>query len=270
MDRLPAVGPVIDTPMEGKSQNLFESLSSPRDQTPLSRASGISRIEELGCDWFFHNFLCCSPEDLVMNKVIGRGSGGVVSKAFLHGQTVAVKALKKLSPPSSWASKTPELNLFHGISHPNLVQIYGVYQVVEMRNSEPSACILDSDELLDSVFESGTMHLQCPTQYQSTALHRENRKVMVVMEFCDRGSLWDAVKKKEFCLGGPKCAPLYSRIVEVAMEIACAMQHLHELHIVHGDLKPQNVMLTESGVLGKKPIAKVGDFGLCRRPQSGR
>merc|ERR1719317_821147 len=42
-------------------------------------------------------------------------------------------------------------------------------------------------------------------------------------------------------------------------EIACAINSLHELKFVHRDLKPDNVLISNTGHV------KVGDFGLSRR-----
>ena len=48
------------------------------------------------------------------------------------------------------------------------------------------------------------------------------------------------------------------RILDVAIQIARGLQYSHEQGIVHQDVKPANVMMTQQGV------AKVTDFGLAR------
>jgi alkyl hydroperoxide reductase subunit AhpC len=54
------------------------------------------------------------------------------------------------------------------------------------------------------------------------------------------------------------------RAADVARQVASGMAVAHARGIVHGDLKPENVMVTEDGV------AKILDFGLARRDMRTR
>lgn len=45
------------------------------------------------------------------------------------------------------------------------------------------------------------------------------------------------------------------------LDVACGMRFLHEKHIVHRDLKTQNILL---GIENDQMVAKVGDFGMSR------
>src|SRR6266446_5502814 len=72
----------------------------------------------------------------------------------------------------------------------------------------------------------------------------------IAMEFVDGQSL-DAVAKQK---------PLeISRVVEIAVQVADALDAAHSSRIVHRDIKPANISLNERGQV------KVLDFGLAKR-----
>ncbi len=66
---------------------------------------------------------------------------------------------------------------------------------------------------------------------------------------------------------GPSAQTLLSQLghlsvgdaVHIAMDIARALEHAHSRNIVHRDIKPDNILITRSG------IAKLGDLGLSKR-----
>ncbi|KAM3915087.1 serine/threonine-protein kinase Nek4 [Leptodactylus fuscus] len=74
----------------------------------------------------------------------------------------------------------------------------------------------------------------------------------IVMSFCEGGDLYHKLKEQK-----NKLLP-ESQIVEWFVQIAMALQYLHDLHIMHRDLKTQNIFLTKSN------IVKVGDLGIAR------
>ncbi|KAI1234386.1 hypothetical protein IHE44_0003433 [Lamprotornis superbus] len=74
----------------------------------------------------------------------------------------------------------------------------------------------------------------------------------IVMGFCEGGDLYHRLKEQE-----GKLLP-ENQVVEWFVQIAMALQYLHEKHILHRDLKTQNIFLTRTNII------KVGDLGIAR------
>jgi serine/threonine-protein kinase len=56
-----------------------------------------------------------------------------------------------------------------------------------------------------------------------------------------------------------------SRVVRVAVQIARALEHAHEMGLVHRDVKPDNILITKEGT------AKLCDLGLAKdKPEKGK
>ena len=77
----------------------------------------------------------------------------------------------------------------------------------------------------------------------------------LVMEYIDGKSLRDEVAR------GPL---LQERLLEIACQIAAAIEHAHSHGILHRDIKSSNILLTRDG------IPKVCDFGLAKFVESGQ
>ncbi|XP_064632809.1 serine/threonine-protein kinase Nek4-like isoform X2 [Lineus longissimus] len=74
----------------------------------------------------------------------------------------------------------------------------------------------------------------------------------IAMGFCEGGDLYNRLKEQ-------KGIPLEERqVVEWFVQIAMALQYMHERNILHRDLKTQNIFLTKSKII------KVGDLGIAR------
>jgi serine/threonine protein kinase len=75
-------------------------------------------------------------------------------------------------------------------------------------------------------------------------------------EWVDGGSLRDWIDDER--LYGGTAEEALARAIDIAIQVAWGLEHLHRHDLVHQDVKPQNVLLTSQGV------AKVTDFGVAK------
>ena len=74
----------------------------------------------------------------------------------------------------------------------------------------------------------------------------------IIMEYVDGGDLYQKIQKKKNKFFTEH------EILRIFIQLCLALQYIHEKKIVHRDIKPQNVFLTNVGVV------KLGDFGVAR------
>lgn len=78
-------------------------------------------------------------------------------------------------------------------------------------------------------------------------------KLCIVMQFAEKGDLYSRIKQAR---NGRRIPP--EQVLEWFTQATLALKYLHDLHILHRDLKSQNMFLTSEERL------KVGDFGISR------
>lgn len=83
---------------------------------------------------------------------------------------------------------------------------------------------------------------------------REGNIFYIVMELIEGRVLSDMIKED-----GPMD---YRRAIEIGKQMASALSLAHKNHIIHRDVKPHNILITEDGV------AKITDFGIAKAVDS--
>jgi formylglycine-generating enzyme required for sulfatase activity/predicted Ser/Thr protein kinase len=160
-----------------------------------------------------------------------------------------------------------------------LVQLIGeggmsnVYKAIDLRKVEagardPHLAVKVLTVRFDDYFSSlSVMHQE--TSKLQTLMHpnivrvidfdRDGQTVFMTMEYLDGKSLKLRMPKNRAATQVPR-----EEAVRIITSIASALDFAHRKHIVHGDLKPGNVIVSTSGEV------KVIDFGIARflrRPQ---
>eukprot|EP00743_Colponemidia_sp_Colp-15_P008700 GILK01009475.1.p1 GENE.GILK01009475.1~~GILK01009475.1.p1 ORF type:complete len:649 (-),score=124.07 GILK01009475.1:252-2123(-) len=97
-------------------------------------------------------------------------------------------------------------------------------------------------------------HLDHPNIVAYKESYLVNDTLHIIMQYCDGGDLAMHIKKRKAAN-----KPFKEReILNLFVQIASALQYVHKNHILHRDLKTQNIFLMKNNVV------KVGDFGISR------
>ena len=219
--------PTAEPPAEEK---VIRTATCPHCHT-LVQVTGLNPLEEgicPVCDKRFHVLKEFGP--FVIEQRLDVGGLAVVYRALdtRNKQKVALKILsaQALNDPGSRSSFKREYALTRNLNHPNLIQIfeYGLFQGFDY-------LVL---ELAEGMNLHRIMNLLPPVKPPKGAKIPENDFQMDLV-----------VIPELICL-------------EVALQAAAGLGASHEHGLVHGDVKPANLMMTKDGQI------KVLDFGLVQ------
>eukprot|EP00198_Chlamydomonas_reinhardtii_P001073 XP_001690408.1 serine/threonine protein kinase 21 [Chlamydomonas reinhardtii] len=221
---------------------------------------------------------------------LGRGSFGTVVTGAYHGLPCAVKVVvaDSLDKPA-----LSELLLAPAMNHAHLVQTYTTrcaeltdefFNFLEGGGSSaatnPSAERRVRDPTLPRLLlpitnlnsgdgfgdpGCGIVDVRNPYAVLHALLFEVKAAVgQHVMELCAKSTLHNAIRRGTFKLTPQWTLRLARRaLLRTAVEVARGLLHLHEMGVVHGDVKPQNVLLATSRDDRRGFRAKVADFGLA-------
>ncbi|KAG2438990.1 hypothetical protein HYH02_010781 [Chlamydomonas schloesseri] len=237
------------------------------DAMSVSKRAMMTRIEDARRSL---NVAKSSIDDPIqVFEILGAGAFGKVQRGLWRGTVVAVKTM--ILPANMTGQEkrekmaVMEAAISSSLVHPNIVTTYtyfirpyhepthdGVQNMLAGPSTtsptNPSRPTSDPQSTMaDSVASDSTIH---------------SYEVRLVLEFCDKGSLKDALDQSAFMQGG---ALNLAAMLETAADVAKAMVHMHAANVLHSDLKARNIMLKSSGTEGRGIVAKVADFGLSTR-----
>ena len=251
-------------------------------------------------------------DDIECIELLGEGAYGKVWRGAWKGSAVAVKSVVLPANMSGQEKREKmavmEAAISSALSHPNIVATY-TYDLRAVAGAGGAGAGAGGGGAADgaaggggdAAAAAGAAALQAMRAGAAAAPHVHSFDMRLVLEFCDRGSLRDALDQGAFRLlpaaapagggsgsgsgsggggggssgaaaggssaaaggsGGVAGGVNYLAVLDTAAEAAAAVAHLHSQGVLHSDLKARNVLLKSAGGEGRGVVAKVADFGL--------
>ncbi|KAG2493170.1 hypothetical protein HYH03_008592 [Edaphochlamys debaryana] len=233
-------------------------------------------------------------EELRIAEVLGAGAHGVVYRATWKGLSVAVKTLRfsdrMYGDEALRRAALREAAICCTLHHPNVVTTY-TYELKPVRtvalaapgagpraggSAEAAAGRRGSDGPPGAHSGPGTGALRIVEP------DVREWKLFLIQEFCEGGPLRELIDRGVFMWHTD--TPLLPKVLHTALEVAAGMAHIHSRNVVHGDLKPDNVLMALNAApppaapgpasMGRAPppplVAKVADFGLATKMEAGQ
>eukprot|EP00665_Eupelagonemidae_sp_cell47_P009560 gene9561-3499_t len=82
----------------------------------------------------------------------------------------------------------------------------------------------------------------------------DDGRLCIVMDYADGGDLAQRIEAQ----AATKSKFAEEQVLDWFVQICLALKHAHGLHVLHRDLKPQNIFLT------RKNFVRLGDFGISK------
>lgn len=236
----------------------YEMMSPQNNQSKRSSEGRISFMRSTTKEPSFQAIRHMELDKIELGSSLGRGAFGKVYKGEYAGIPLAIKVFDHDGTVLCQGNEPLETYLSRNTDHPNVVKTLvnetrrrgsfhsciskASFTKTMSQPSEDSPKIqgLTSSEGSDDEFS------YIARAMGGTVDSQDSYQTWVVMEFCEMGSLEEAIRNRRFFHDDDPSLPNLESMLLTAIDIAKAMEYLHDQRIVHGDLKSQNVMLKKS------------------------
>eukprot|EP00803_Ostreobium_quekettii_P001088 evm.model.scf_880.2 EVM.evm.TU.scf_880.2 scf_880:5499-9600(+) len=212
----------------------------------------------------FPNVFNMDLADVELGKRLGRGKFGSVYKCSYKGVAVAVKVVDHRGEGLQPETGEPlEADLCKQMHHVNVLTTY-LYKTVRFDNlfaSTHNTWNMQTTNMSGSFMDSHGNTFSHLESVQNL-MDKKGYRTFIVMEYCNGGSLLRGINAGAFFT--QETGPFVMRALLTALDVARGMSFLHDMCIVHGDLRPESCLVRSEPSDKKGFVCKVGDFGLSR------
>ena len=245
---------------------------------------------------------------LRLERVLGKGGFGICYAGRARGRRVAVKVLHPRRRAREAMKDAVEMAVLSHVRHPGIVAVYETFaDMVEdfggASVAVPSSAVgVPSTASSSGGSGSGVAAAAAPLGLPRYRPYSPDDAAagaaacsVVVMEYCDLGTLRDAARRGMFlrnrgrrqpggsdgtaaaaadappaargacaCGGGGEGALDAPRALRALLDVARAVEYLHERRLLHCDLKLDNVLLRSDAAADTGFACKLADFGLTK------
>ncbi|KXZ48446.1 hypothetical protein GPECTOR_28g856 [Gonium pectorale] len=215
-------------------------------------------------------------QHITITSQLGAGAHGIVYKGEWRGLEVAVKTLLFQAFVGSGGEESGnsfkeqamlEAAIATTLFHPNVINTFA-YDIKPLRMCPAPAPSNSPRRAGGGAGADGMLAGGGDAVLSSEGGGIMDWKLYIIQEYCDGGTLKDALdgsrwSDPETGMGQPEVA------VRVALEIAAGMTYIHARNIIHGDLKPANILLRSNTASAYGYTAKIADFGLALKLKAG-
>ncbi len=207
-----------------------------------------------------------NPDDDLDTQYLPAKSTAQLSSSMVSTQSDldSPKRGKKRSDSQRDGAATDELlgkklgsfQLLRKIGSGGTAQVYLALDTILMREVAVKVVsdqkYLTHDHLVDQLVEEGIAQasLNHPNIVTIYFVGKDLGKPYLAMEFVEGESLQELIEKRRLRI---------EEVYQFSQQIATALLHAKEKHVVHGDIKPANLLIDSKGNL------KLSDFGLSRK-----